>query len=84
MYNGLYVTHRPKDHDDWADCKRNWRNNKSSSGQSLSGTASGNNPSSTDKLTLSNNLETAMVTNFQCTSEQAERLWSEVVQDSVK
>ena len=84
LYDGLYVTHRPEDHDAWADRKRNWKKNKSSSGQSSSGNASGDNPSSTDRLTLSNNLKAAMVTNFQCTSEQAERLWSEVVQDSVK
>ena len=84
VYDGLYVTHPPGDHDAWADRKRNWRKNKSSSGQSSSGNASGANPSSTDRLTLSNNLKAAMVTNFQCTSEQAERLWSEVVQDSVK
>ena len=84
VYDGLYVTHKPEDHDAWQDRKRNWSKNKSSSGQSSSRTASGNNPSSTDKLTLSNNLKAAMVTNFQCTSEQAERLWSEVVQDSLK
>ena len=43
---------------------------------------SGANPS-TDKLTLSNNLNAAMITNFQCTSEQVDKLWFQVAQGPV-
>ena len=83
VYDGLYVTHKQEDHDVWVDCRKNWnKNKKPSAGAPSDSNKSGSTPSA-DKLTLSNNLKAAMVTNFQCTSEQAEKLWSEVVQDSV-
>ena len=83
LYDGLYVTHRPEDHDAWVDRKKNWNKRKKPSMNTPSGTASSSDASATSKLTLSNNLKAAMITNFQCTSEQAERLWSEVAQDSL-
>ena len=83
VYDGLYVTHREDDHDDWLDRKNNWKNKKRSATAPTTTSTSGATPSA-DKLTLSNNLKAAMITNFQCTADQAEKLWSEVVQDSVK
>ena len=83
VYDGLYVTHKQEDHDDWVELRKNWnKNKKPSAGAPSDSNKSGSTPSA-DKLTLSNNLKAAMVTNFQCTSEQAEKLWSEVVQDLV-
>ena len=70
----------PDKHDEGVERKNNgWNKNKPSSTTA----ESGNNPTN-DRLTLSNNLKAAMITNFQCTSEQAEKLWSKVVQDLVK
>ena len=83
VYDGLYVTHKEEDHDDWLAKKSHWNKKKRSAPAPSTTSTSGSTPSA-DKLTLSNNLKAAMITNFQCTSDQAEKLWSEVVQDSVK
>ena len=64
VYDGLYITHRPEDHDAWVDRKKNWNTKKKPSYTASSGDAS-----ATSKLTLSNNLKAVMITNFQCTLE---------------
>ena len=65
------------------DRKKNFNKNKKPPATTPSDTASSGDASTTRKLTLINSIKAAMITNFQCTSEQAEKLWSEAVQDSV-
>ena len=83
VYDDLFVTHREDDHDDWLDRKNKWKNKKRQATAPTTTSTSGATPLAY-KLTLSNNLKAAMITNFQCTADQADKLWSEVVQDSVK
>jgi hypothetical protein len=65
---GMYVTHREEDHG-------NFRRNKPKD----STTADTKSKDQTNKtMTLSDNLKAAMVSKFKCSSEEAERLWSDV------
>ena len=76
-YDGLYVNHKPEQHADWkAD-----RNEDSKARTDKFSTPSDNHPKDTTdtKLTLSENMKAAMVTNFNCSSEEASQLWSSVV-----
>ena len=79
VYDGLYVKYPPEKHEEWVEHKKNYKKNRSSNQAS---TSSATSKSSKPKLALSNSLKDAMVTNFQCTQEQADCLYSKVVQNS--
>ena len=72
VYGGLYVTHPPDKHNEWVENCENWNKRSSSSAKASTDKSSANNIK--DKLTLSNNLKAAMITNFQYTSEQTDKL----------
>ena len=80
IYDGLYVKHPPEKHSEWEERKKN---NKLKSSSSKDSSASAATNTSKVKLSLSNSLKAAMVTNFQCSQEQADRLYSEVVQGNL-
>ena len=80
VYDGLYVKHPPEKHAEWEERKKN---NKLKSSSFKDSAASAATDTSKAKLSLSNSLKAAMVTNFQCSQEQADRLYSEVVQGNL-
>ena len=77
---GMYVTHKEEDHTDWQDRKKSRATGDSVSKSEDSANKAG---ASTNKsMTLSDNLKTAMVSKFKCSSSDAMKLWSEVVEQS--
>ena len=78
VYNGMYVGHPEDEHDVWLERKNNWKKNK---GKTTPDDPSSNSDSNSTKLTLSNNLKVAMVTHFNCTDADVNKLWLEVVQN---
>ena len=75
----MYVTHTPDKHDEWLERNTSWGKKKSASATSTSASTTS---TSTQKLALSSDLKAAMVANFQCTQEEADKLWSDAVQNS--
>ena len=80
VYDGMYVKHREDKHDEWLERKKGWK--KKSNVTATSNGSQSTGAETTPKLTLSNNLKAAMVTNFNCSEAEANSLWSEVVQNS--
>ena len=79
LYDGMYVTHPPDKHDEWQERKTSWGKKKSASNTSTPASAAS---TSAQKLGLSSDLKATMVANFQCTQEEADKLWSDAVQNS--
>ena len=75
----MYVTHQPDKHDEWVVRKTSWGKKKSISATYKSASTTS---TSTQKLALSPDLKAAMIANFQCIHEEADKLWSNVVQNS--
>ena len=80
VYDGMYVKHSEEKHDEWLERKKGWK--KGSKDTATSNDAQTTGVDTTPKLTLSNNLKAALVTNFNCSEADANSLWSEVVQNS--
>ena len=80
VYDGMYVKHPEDKHDEWLERKKGWK--KGSKDTATSNDAQTTGADTTPKLTLSNNLKAALVTNFNCSEADANSLWSEVVQNS--
>ena len=79
-YDGLYVNHKPEQHADWKANKDKDSKARKERNSTPSDNNNSNSKDTTDtKLTLSENMKAAMVTNFNCTSEEASQLWSSVV-----
>ena len=78
VYDGMYPG--PEDeHDKWLERKNKWKKNK---GKNTSDNPLPNPDPNLMKLTLSNNLKASMVTNFNYTEADENKLWLEVVQNS--
>lgn len=75
----MYVGHPPKKHDEWIKRKNNWGKKKSNPTNS---TPASEHSTIDQKLGLSSDLKAAMGANFQCTQEEADKLWSDTVQNS--
>ena len=75
----MYVTHPLDKHDEWVERKTSWDKKQSTSATSKLASSTS---TSTQKLALSSDLKAAMVANFQCTQEEADKLWSDAVQNS--
>ena len=73
LFDGLYVTHKPEDHDEWKKDKRNWMRKKNSSSSSAS---DGN--SDSGKLQLTDSMKQALMTDGNMTEEQATALWAKL------
>ena len=76
---GMYVRHHPDDHTTWKE-----RNRKKKDDDKTNEPASDNKkkPGSSDKLSLSDNLKAAMMTKFKCSTDDADKLWKDVVANS--
>ena len=75
----MYVTHTPEKHDECIERKNNWGKKKSTSTNS---TLASERSTTDQKLGLSSNLKAVKVESFQCTQEEAEKLWSDAVHNS--
>ena len=74
LFDGLYVTHKPEDHDEWKKDKRNYRRNKNSSSSSETDSNSGS-----KKLQLTESMKQALMTDGNMTEEQATALWTKIL-----
>ena len=77
-YDGLYVcSHKPKEHDEWAKDKKGFSKARAAKRQK-------SNKSDTDdpKLSLSSAMRSALVTNCNMTTSEANDLWARVCQES--
>ena len=73
----MYVKHEVKDHDAWANPKKNWKKGAKFNQPTHSTSTS----LVTDyKLNLSPYLKPTMVANSQCTQEGAGKRWSDTIQ----
>ena len=79
VYDGMYVTHPPEKQDEWIKQKNNWGKRKSTTTNS---TLASERSIPDRKLGLISNLKAAMVASFQCTQEEADKLWLDAVQNS--
>ncbi len=82
--NGMYVTHKPQDHEQWCLNKEKHKKRKSSSADSDSMTSKKSksvsvlNDSAASKLFLSKSLQAALVTTAGITESQFKKIWKEV------
>ena len=71
--NGMYAGHKPEDHDAATErMKKKYKSKKQGS----------NNGDSKKKLSLSNSMKAALMTNCNMSEEQANDLWTEVAQNA--
>ena len=71
-YDGLYVTHKPKDHGNRNHCGKKDDAKPTDEKNTLPSS------SGSGKLAMKDSLKSAMVTKFGCTAKEADRLWSDV------
>ena len=76
MYQGINSKHKSEDYNPWAEHKVKGRNPKDSAS-----TESKLSSSNVDKLGISDDLKEAMVINFQCTKNEADKIWSDIVKN---
>ena len=83
-YDGLYVTHKPEDHDEWQKKKdaslQRKRDNKAKMNQENK--VSQNQEDASKKLMLTDTLKAALLTHSDMTGAQVEELIAEVEQNS--
>ena len=81
QFDGLYVQHKPSEHDDWKrkrDEKRaQWKEKKNKSGNKSKNVSA----SDGNKLQLTQKMKSALCTHFHCTEEDAEACFSDFAQD---
>jgi hypothetical protein len=77
---GMYVTHKEEDHTDWQDRKKSRASTQDSS--KLKDSTNTTSTSTNKSMTLSDNLKAAMVSKFKCSSDDALKLWNDVVKQS--
>jgi hypothetical protein len=83
MTNGMYVTHKPQDYEQWRLNKEKHKKWKSSSADSDSMTSKKSksvsvlNDSAASKLFLSKSLQAALVTTAGITESQFEKIWKD-------
>jgi hypothetical protein len=83
MTNGMYVTHKPQDHEQWHLNKEKRKKWKSSSADSDSTTSKKSksvsvlNDSAASKLSLSKSLQAALVMTAGITESQFKKIWKD-------
>ena len=78
-YDGLYVTHKPDEHDEWKKNKFQFRRNKFSRDKKMDAEEDkSEDESSEKKLTISDNLKAALLTHCDLTGAQI----NEIIQDA--
>ena len=73
LFDGLYMTHKPCDHDEWLEKKKE-RRQKAKEMKKQSG--GGNSKNKNKKLTLTDSMKQALMTNANMTEEQAKACWA--------
>ena len=88
VFDGLYMPHKPEDHDKWKVEKERKRaeynkNKGSSSGNSnnASGTNDAKPSTSTQKLKLSDKMKAVLMTQFNCSVEEAKNVVGDICKD---
>ena len=81
-YNGLYVTHKPEDHEDWVKRKESFRNKFSKKKPKDDNDDKDDEEPSQKKLTLSNSLKSALMTRCDISAAQADALLQEAENDA--
>ena len=76
-YNGLYVTHKPEDHEDWVKRKQSYKDRMTKKKTSDVPKDDDADDSSGKKLTLTDTLKTALMTKCDITGAQADALIKE-------
>ena len=79
-YDGLYVTHKSEDHEDWKKRREAWRSRKPDGDKKE--TDKEKNNSEPKKLVLSDNLKAALLTRCDLTGAQADALIKEAQDES--
>ena len=78
---GMYVTHKPENHTSWYENRKN-RGKRDKNGKKSDDKDKDTKPSGEKKLILCDKMKAAMVTRFKCSSDDAEKLWKDVVSQS--
>ena len=76
-YDGLYVTHKPEDHEDWVKRKESFRNRFAKNKPKEDSKDKDNEDPPQRKLTLSESLKTALMTRCDISAAQADALLKE-------
>jgi hypothetical protein len=83
MTNGMYVTHKPQDHEQWRLNKEKGSNRKKGNADSASATSEKPKPvsvlndSAASKLSLSKSLQAALVMTAGITESQFKKIWAD-------
>ena len=80
QFDGLYMKHKPSEHDKWKeerDKKRKEYKDRRREKCDKDGKSSGNNNSSSSKLTLSDKLKSALMTRLDVTDDELSRFCEE-------
>lgn len=83
QFDGLYVTHKPSEHDSWKaerDRKNAAWKDKRRSKTDKSSTSSGKTPAS-KRLVMSEKLKSVLVSKLSCSDADADEIWQEFSQD---
>ena len=83
QFDGLYVTHKPSEHDSWKaerDRKNAAWKDKRRSKTDKSSTSSGKTPAS-KRLVMSEKLKSVLVSKLSCSDADADDIWQEFSQD---
>ena len=73
LFDGLYVTHKPEDHDEWS------RRNKEARAKKKTAASTNTSTSDSGKLQLTESMKQALMTDGNMTSEQATVLWAKLL-----
>ena len=78
-YNGLYVTHKPEDHDEWQKKKDlNLEKKRASKNKTKNDRDTDSAPSGKKKLVLNDSLKAALLTHSEMTGAQVDELLAEL------
>ena len=74
LFDGLYMTHKPSEHDEWSRKQKEFYAKK----KNKSNSANGSNASAS--LTLTDSMKQALMTQGNMSEDQAKACWAKVVQ----
>ena len=82
-YDGLYVTHKPEDHDEWIKNRNKFKKNRKDEDKKEVQQNENSETSNTKALALSNYLKAALLTRCDLTAAQADALIQEAKDEAV-
>jgi len=90
VFDGLYMPHKPEDHDKWkAEKERKrveWKKQKenASTGSTNGEKTTTNSASTQQKMKLSDKMKAVLMTKFNCSDEDAKNLVGDICQSALK